>query len=77
MQAQTVGPIRVALRAFLEQRQHGRFPIAQPCGDELCGQGRFSGSRRPGDEQAVALEQAPVHHLVQLGYACGKPQAPA
>lgn len=55
VQTKTVGASRVAFRAFLEDRDNSRLAIAQPRGDELRGQSRFSRARRASDEETVTF----------------------
>src|SRR6185295_17938059 len=50
--------------------------LAEAGGDKLGGEGRFPRTRRAGNEQTIALENASAEHLIQLGNADGNP-APA
>src|SRR5450759_3974880 len=76
MQTKTLGPLRVSMRAFFEDRHNSRFPMAKSFGNKLRRQRRFSRPRRPRHEEAVAFERATAHHLVQLRNARGKPPTP-
>src|SRR5674476_909537 len=76
MQTKTVGPRRVSFLTFFEDRHNSRFPMAKSFGNKLRRQRRFSRPRRPRHEETVAFENAPAHHLVQLGNANGKSPIP-
>jgi hypothetical protein len=51
--------ICVRLRSLFKDRHNARFPLAYPFGDELGGQHGFACSRRPCDQETVALRNAP------------------
>ena len=77
IQAKAGGAIQIAGRAFLEEGHDRGLALAQSFGDELGGQGGFSGSRRARHQQAVAFENAAPHHFIQLGNADREPSATA
>ncbi len=67
IEARAVGSRQVALRLLLEDGDDAGLAPGHPRGDEMRAEQRLAGARRPGDQDRVADEEAPVQHAVELG----------